>query len=418
MTTQQKPALGLFAAWGIEIEYMIVDRTSLDVRPLADVALRDFAGAKDGSWPADVRDGAVEWSNELVGHVVEVKCAEPARTLAGLAAEFDRSVAVMQKRLADHGAMLMGSGMHPWMDPREQTKLWPHEGHEIYAEYDRLFDCHRHGWANLQSMHLNLPFADEREFARLMAAVRLVVPLVPALAASSPVVESRRTRRLDSRLSFYRTNAQRVPAMAGDVVPEPVFAIEPYRHDVLAPINAQLRAIGAAPDLLARDWLNARGAIARFDRMAIEIRVADAQERPRADVAVAAAISGLVQHLVEGRGSSFEEQAAAPAAVLQRTFRRALRNGPDAAIDSAEVVSLFGFETRSCKTAGDVWRHFLERHFEGPAELEAPLDVILTEGTLAERILGALGADFDARDLALVYRRLSQSLVDDRPFRA
>ena len=118
------------------------------------------------------------------------------------------------------------------------------------------------------------------------------------------------------------------------------------------------------------------------------------------------------------RRTAIEEQAAAPAAVLQRTFRRALRNGPDAAIDSAEVVSLFGFETRSCKTAGDVWRHFLERHFEGPAELEAPLDVILTEGTLAERILGALGADFDARDLALVYRRLSQSLVDDRPFRA
>ena len=53
--------------------------------------------------------------------------------------------------------------MHPWMDPRAAS-LWPHEYGEVYAAYDRIFDCRRHGWANLQSVHLNLPFADEREF--------------------------------------------------------------------------------------------------------------------------------------------------------------------------------------------------------------------------------------------------------------
>ena len=38
-------------------------------------------------------------------------------------------------------------------------------------------------------MHVNLPFADDAQFARLHAAIRLVLPLLPALAASSPIAE-------------------------------------------------------------------------------------------------------------------------------------------------------------------------------------------------------------------------------------
>ena len=84
----------------------------------------------------------------------------------------------------------MPSGMHPWMQPARETRLWPHESGPIHRAYDALFDCRRHGWANLQSMHVNLPFGEDLtpdgEFARLHAAVRLVLPLLPALAASTP----------------------------------------------------------------------------------------------------------------------------------------------------------------------------------------------------------------------------------------
>ena len=406
--------LSLFEAWGIEIEYMVVDRETLDVRSIVDALLRDAAGADD--WVEDVDDGAIGWSNELVSHVVELKCAAPAPSLAGLADEFQRSVRRANEVAARHGACLMPTGMHPWMDPSRETRIWPHESSPIYNAYHALFDCHRHGWANLQSVHINLPFADEGEFARLMAAIRLVVPLVPALAASSPIVEGRGTRRLDSRLAFYRSNATRVPAMAGDVVPEAVFDLEGYREQVLAPISRGLRAIGAPPELLARDWLNARGAIARFDRMAIEIRVADAQECPRMDIAVAAAVGSLVRALVEERGFSHEMQAKWPSSSLVRLLRRTVRHGPQASLDDANFVRLFGLDPGRVKSVGQLWQEHVQRDFAGPSDCEAPLELLLREGTLAERIQRALGPEFDREDLARTYRRLCGCLADGRAF--
>src|SRR5690606_12908976 len=112
----------------------------------------------------------------------------------------------------------------------------PHDFNEVYRAFDRIFDCRGHGWGNLQSMHINLPFADDEEFGRLHAAVRLVLPLLPGLAASSPLVENRRTGSMDNRLEFYRHNCARIPSVTGHVIPEPVFGIEEYRDQVLGRI--------------------------------------------------------------------------------------------------------------------------------------------------------------------------------------
>ena len=79
----------------------------------------------------------------------------------------------------------------PWMDPERELRLWPHEHSDIYRAFDRIFGCRGHGWANLQSTHLNLPFRGDDEFVLLHDAVRLVLPLVPALAAASPVIDGR-----------------------------------------------------------------------------------------------------------------------------------------------------------------------------------------------------------------------------------
>jgi gamma-glutamyl:cysteine ligase YbdK (ATP-grasp superfamily) len=109
------------------------------------------------------------------------------------------------------------------MDPLRETKLWPHQNNEIYQAFDRIFDCRGHGWSNLQSCHINFPFETEEEFGRLHAAIRLVLPLLPALAASSPYKEGVRGEDLDTRLATYRTNCARVPLVTGNVIPEQVF---------------------------------------------------------------------------------------------------------------------------------------------------------------------------------------------------
>ena len=100
----------------------------------------------------------------------------PTADLQRAAADFHRNVELIDGLLARHGAMLLPGGAHPWMDPGREMVLWPHDAHEIYDLYNTIFDCRGHGWANLQSAHLNLPFAGDDEFARLHTAIRLLLP--------------------------------------------------------------------------------------------------------------------------------------------------------------------------------------------------------------------------------------------------
>ena len=65
--------LSAFSGFGIEIEYMIVDRTTLDVAPLADRLLTEAAG----ELTEETEQGEIAWSNELALHVIEVKTNGP-----------------------------------------------------------------------------------------------------------------------------------------------------------------------------------------------------------------------------------------------------------------------------------------------------------------------------------------------------
>ena len=230
--------LGLFEGYGVELEYMIVDAETLDVRPIADRVI----AAEHGSIEKEIERGAFAWSNELARHVIELKTNGPAAGLAGLAEGFEREVARTEEILAPLGARLLPTAMHPWMDPTREFEMWPHGDREIYAAFHRIFDCRGHGWANLQSAHLNLPFANDQEFGRLHAAVRAILPLLPALAAASPFVDGRYPGTLDTRLEAYRVNARRVPSVTGDVIPEPVFTRAEYE----ALLESDLRGSRAA----------------------------------------------------------------------------------------------------------------------------------------------------------------------------
>src|SRR5690606_9991611 len=118
----------------------------------------------------------------------------------------------------------------------------------------------------------------------------------PGLAASSPVIDGVRNGILDNRLDVYRRNCAKIPSITGDVVPEPIGSIGEYQEALLGRIYRDLEPHD--PDgVLRHEWVNARGAIARFERMAIEIRVLDVQETPAMDVAFAALIVEVLELL-------------------------------------------------------------------------------------------------------------------------
>ncbi len=410
-----EPPLRLFAAVGLELEYMIVDAETLCVKPITDELIK----SEVGRYESEIEVGDVAWSNELALHVVELKTNGPAPALDGLPELFQDHVARINRLLAPMEARLMPSAMHPWMDPDTELALWPHEYNAVYETFHRIFDCRGHGWANLQSVHLNLPFGDDEEFGRLHAAIRLLLPILPALAASSPLLDGRATGLLDTRLEVYRHNAARVPSVCGAVIPEPVFRRAEYEGVLLQGIYDDLAALDPE-GVLRHEWVNARGCIARFDRDAIEIRVLDVQECPRADVAIAAAIIAVLKALTSNRWASQEEQRGWPTERLQAILLDVIRGGDTAEIRDAEYRKLLAYPGTSSCRAGDLWRHLIETALApepGAATWRSTLDVVLDEGCLARRILERLNGDLRRERLREVYRDLCACLADGVMFR-
>lgn len=404
------PQFHLFERYGVELEYMIVDAESLSVRPVTDEVLRQIAG----EYVNEVERGDLAWSNELVLHVIELKTNGPSRTLDGLAARFQDHVNTINGMLQPLGARLMPTAMHPWMDPHTETRLWPHDYSPIYESFNRIFECRGHGWSNLQSVHLNLPFGDDAEFARLHAAIRVLMPIMPALAASSPFMEMGATGLLDNRLDAYQTNCQRIPSVTGFVIPEPVFNPGEYEVEILQRMYDDI-APQDPEGILQEEWLNARGAIARFERNTIEIRVLDIQECPEADLAIVWALAAVLKAMTEGRWTDALHQEAWEVDPLYVILLETMRSGTAAIIRNRSYLHAFGMKCKTA-TAGEVWQHLIDSVLAPDDPARGPLAVILREGCLARRILRACDGDHSRERISAVYRGLCECLAQGHMF--
>ncbi|MCH8495042.1 MAG: hypothetical protein LAT57_05350 [Balneolales bacterium] len=404
--------LGLFAGFGVELEYMIVDFDTLKVAPVAELLLRDDAGQIQ----SEVELGDIARCNELVSHVIELKTNGPAGQLSGLAEKFQSQVREINQILKPHNLCLLPSAMHPTMDPYKEMKLWPHEYSEIYETYNKIFDCRGHGWANLQSTHLNLPFSNDDEFGRLHAAIRAILPVLPVLAASSPIIDSKRTGVADNRLAVYKTNSRKVPSVSGSVIPEPVFTHLDYLSKLLQPIYDDIAPLD--PDgILQFEWLNSRGAIARFDRNAIEIRVLDIQECPAADIAILELIVSVISHF---SSQSHHNLRALSTQSLSHIFDEVIFSGSRAVISDVTYLQALGFTHKDHVTGRELWRWLLDislKSVHPPSESSLQiLNIILNEGNLSERIVKALGNEDGLEHISTVYKRLRDCLNDGTMF--
>jgi gamma-glutamyl:cysteine ligase YbdK (ATP-grasp superfamily) len=409
-------AFHLFERCGIEIEYMLATRDSLDVLPIADAVLQRLAAA-DGP-VTNAERGELGWSNDLAMHVVRVKNVKPSDDLPQLTRRMQDEVVAMNRSLDAFGARLMPGGMHPWMDPVRETRLWPHEKAPIYRAYDRLFDCRAHGWANVQATHVHLPFANDAEFGRLHAAVRTILPILPALAAASPYADGRATGWMDHRMEAYRRNADAVPEMNGDIVPEPVLGRDDYERTILRPLYRAIEPHDA-DHILRHDWLNGRGAIARFEHSAIEVRVFDVQECPQIDVALAALLMDLAEDLCDRRFPRPSLENQLPTRALAGIFLACIHDADRARIDDTDYLRLLGL-TRSHCDAATLWWEIAERLDRQRSRYSgwwrSALEFNLSRGPLARRLLRAVGPRPDRAALHELYCALCDALAAGKPF--
>ncbi|MEP4136541.1 MAG: glutamate-cysteine ligase family protein, partial [Cyclobacteriaceae bacterium] len=346
----KKAKLHLFEAFGVELEYMIVSKQTLDVLPISDLLLTDEYGQIQGEW----EHGDIAWSNELVGHVIEIKSNGPKPDLKALSDSFHENIKVINKRLSAHNAMLLSSAAHPWMNPNTETVLWAHDSHEIYQMYDSIFGCKGHGWSNLQSTHINLPFYDDEEFSKLHTAIRFLLPLIPSLTASSPILREKFTEYYDRRLYYYERNQSNIPVLTGRVIPERIYSKHGYQKYIYDKITEALRPHNSN-GLLNPIWMNSRGAIARFDRGAVEIRIIDIQECAQSDLAVVAFLVEILKLLVGGNWISFEKQKSFSTDALQEIFHDTVRSGSKTKIESTTYRECFGVHEETGQ-ASTIWR--------------------------------------------------------------
>jgi carboxylate-amine ligase len=405
--------LHLFDGYGVEMEYMIVDSTSLDPVPVSDRILTDQAGRIVN----EISRNTMAWSNELVLHVIEVKTNGPVSGLDGLGAEFQQQIIDIETRLESMNMRLMPGAMHPWMNPFTGVSIWPHEYNPIYEAYNRIFDCQGHGWANLQSTHLNLPFHGDQEYERLHAALRLILPLIPAMAASSPVADGEIKPFLDYRMEMYRTNSLKIPSITGRIVPEQVFTRKDYQTFILDTMYRDIAPYDPE-EILQEEWLNSRGAMSRWDRGAIEVRVIDIQEHPAADIAILEFIVNLAKHLVAEGFCSIREQISWHENDLYALMLGTIKDGERAMISNPDYIHLFGLQKESID-AGDLCHHIyteLLHQYSFTNESQEILSLIFEEGPLSRRLLNSLPEQFTQQQLHAAYEKLSDCLRDGTTF--
>lgn len=404
--------LHLFQGFGIELEYMLVSRASMDIKGVADSLLIDTEGTRQ----EELKRGAFAWSNELALHVIEIKTNGPARNFAETAKGFHNQVKELNRLLESSQLRLLPTGMHPWMAPEKETIIWPYHQEEIYSAYHELFDCHTHGWSNVQSMHINLPFYDEKEFGRLHAAVRLVLPLTPVLAASSPFVGGILQPWDDMRLYYYFHSQKKIPAIAGDIIPEAVFSYKGYQKQILEPAYEAVAEYGRG-HLLREEWLNSRGAIARFDRQAIELRLADMQETVWADMAIAAFFSCLAEALTRENWISLRAQEKISTEFLSPLLWETAERSSETIFDQQNFLDLFAFPDRGKVKAAEFAQYLVEsllKLFPDLAFFESQLRLICREGSLARRMRKRALEGLSRDGLRQLYGELGQCLEEGR----
>lgn len=406
-----------FEVCGLELEYVLVDR-DLNAVPLAERCLAALAGRP----ASDASLGVVGFSNEIFQHLLELKTEVPLKSLAQteelLVEGVRRAAGLLAERF---DARLLPTGMHPWLDPRT-AKMWERSNNRVYHTYARLFDTTTHGWANVQASHVNLPLGTEKEAVAMMNAAALLVPYLPALAASSPMFEGELQPAVDNRLQFIVEHQTKIPESCGLIVPEFAASLAQYKRDVLGPMYRAVEKLEGGK-VLRHEFLNARGAVFKFSRESMEVRILDTQECVKMDVAIAVfvrwALKALADMLLAGRLVTSDHR------LLVEDFRAVVKDGTRARVHAPHLLTPGDRDDDGKLEVRRVLHELIAlARKKVPGREEPYLDLVagvVRQGNLSERMKAALepytgDADTFTEAARRLYIQLSECLVENRPW--
>lgn len=387
---------------GPEHEYSIVNN-ELKAMPIVDKIMKDFHGRIVNF----IRQPSFTFGKELQMHVMEIRPNKPFQSPIAFEENMQEAVVTLTDFLQHkYDAYLLGMGMHPLLR-LEETGIWPHRHRQIYDAYSKIFNLKQHGWLNIQSFQLNLPYADEQNGVLLHNLLANMCAYLPALAAASPIYEGEFGKNVDNRLRFYMGNQHEVPSVAGDVIPEYVNSFKQYENKVIGKYSSDLKAVGADRFLIGAEWVNSRGVIFRFDRRAVEVRVMDEQECVKSDVALSCFIRAALRGLMK------DKPQLLPHRLLVKDFNSIIRYGLNARIQHPHG-----------QTAREVCSYFLKKAWNYASDEESKYLSIMQKriasGSLSEIVRErvrrkAQKTDFKEATIN-VYTELIKSLIDNEPY--
>jgi len=387
---------------GPEHEFSIVNE-ELKAMPIVDKIIKDYLGRIVNF----VELPRFTFGKELQLHVMEIKPNAPFNSPETFEEGMQEAVLTLSDLLERrYDACLLGTGMHPLLR-LEDTGIWPHRHRQIYETYSKVFNLVRHGWLNIQSFQLNIPYSNEKDAILMHNMLAEICTYLPAFCASSPIYEGKFGGLVDNRLRFYMLNQGEVPSVAGDVIPEFVSSFEQYRREIIGKYSLDLAKAGVDNCLLYKDWVNSRAAIFRFDRKAIEIRVMDEQECVKSDVASSCFIRAVL------RGMLREKTELPPHKVLVKDFNSIIKTGLKANVTHSKG-----------HTARQVCQHLLRIAIENATKEEKKyLPIIqrrIEESSLSDVIRDRVQRRAQKTDFAeavfIVYSNLIKSLIDNEPY--
>lgn len=375
----------------------------LNALPIVDKVIKDFHGRVVNF----VELPQFTFGKEIQLHVMEIKANAPFRSPKLFEETMQSAVSTLLDFLwKKYNAHLLGTGMHPLLS-LEETSIWPHRHRKIYQEYSKIFNLTQHGWLNIQSFHLNLPYSREEKGILLHNLLAGLCAYLPAISASSPIFEGAIGPNVDNRLCFYKINQREIPSITGDVVPEYVSSFDQYRREVIGQYSQDLAKLGAGKTILFKEWVNSRGVIFRFDRSALEVRVMDEQECVKSDVALSCFIRAALRGLLAERAEPLPHQ------LLVRDFDSVMANGLN-----AKVLHPKG------ETARQVCQHLFNLALENAEEDEKKYLWIvkkrIEDGNLSELIQTRVlkrAQKTDLKEAILgIYPTLIKCLSDNQPY--
>ena len=393
---------GPLEVFGPEHEFSLVD-DQMKPLPISDKVIKDY----HGKIVDFVETPKFAFGKEQALHQIEIRAKKPFKSPETFEETMQNAVSTLLEFLRrKHQAQLLGTGMHPLLS-LEETSIWPHSNQETVQEYAKMFNLKCHGWRNIQSFQVNLPYLNEKQGVTIFNALTHLCAYLPAIAASSPFCEGKLTPYVDSRLYNYKDNMKETPSIAGDVVPEYISSFEQYRREGFGKYSKDLAKAGAGEILTNAEWLNQRGIIFKFSREAIEVRIMDEQECIKSDVALSCFTRATVRGLI-AENTEFPQHQ-----LLVNDYNAIIRNGLQAQTQHPQG-----------KTAKEVCQYFFNiasKHAD--ANEKKYLWIIkkrIEEGNLSEiirkRVEIKAQKTTSKEAIVSIYQQLAKALSENQPY--